>query len=102
MSTDKKSLDIKSFIAKGSGVLKKLRRYSFVLFVVFVAALYGFVVLRISSLSNTQPSSESVAGQVQAAEVPHIDQQAVQQLNSLRNNSVSVQALFNQTRNNPF
>ncbi len=71
-------------------------------FLLFVALLYGFVLLRISNLSNLQPPEEAVNSQVKAAALPHIDQSVVNQLQSLQNNSVNVQALFNQARNNPF
>lgn len=81
---------------------KRARRYSFVAFVIFVVAIYGFVLLRISALGNTQPSDQAVAEQVQAANVPNIDQAVVSQLKALQDNSVNVQSLFDQARTNPF
>lgn len=98
----KQKLDVDSIIEKLSSRLPIVRRYSFVIFLVFVAALYGFVLFRISALSNSQPSAEAVSSQLQAAQIPHIDQSVVNQLQSLQNNSVNVQALFNQSRSNPF
>ena len=97
-----KKPDMKSLRAQASLELEKARRFSAVGFIVLVALLYGFVLLRISSLSNAQPSEDSISGQVKAARVPHIDQSVVDQLESLHDNSVSVQALFNEARNNPF
>ena len=82
--------------------LRRVRRYSLVLFLAFVAVLYGFVLLRINSLTNAQPPSDSVSSKVQAAHVPRIDPAVIKQLQSLQNNSVSVQALFDQARQNPF
>ncbi|HEY5442403.1 MAG TPA: hypothetical protein VIJ68_02610 [Candidatus Saccharimonadales bacterium] len=84
------------------GDLEKLRRYNVVFFLVFVAILYAFVLLRINSLNTAQPSSDAVTSQVQAANVPHIDQTVVHQIQSLQDNSVSVQSLFDQARDNPF
>jgi hypothetical protein len=98
---DKKP-DLKSLIAKASLAVEKVRRFSFFLFIGFVAILYGFVVFRINSLSNAQPSSDSVTSQVKAAQVPHIDKSVVKQLESLHDNSVNVQTLFNEARSNPF
>jgi hypothetical protein len=89
-------------LEKLSGLLKTLRRYAILLFLVFVAGLYGFVVLRVDTLNSAQPSADAVSSQVKAARVPHIDQSVVQQLQSLQDNSVSVQTLFDQARNNPF
>lgn len=95
--------DIKSIIDKLSGDAAMLRRYSFVAFIILVSLLYGFVLFRINSLTNAQPSSSDVEAQTQAsAQVPHIDQAVVQHLKSLQDNSVSVQTLFDQARSNPF
>jgi hypothetical protein len=98
----KEKLDVQKLLTEARGFLQSARRYSFFVFLLFVALLYGFVLLRINALSTAQPSSDAVSSQVQAAEIPHIDQSVVNQLQSLQNNSVSVQALFNQARNNPF
>jgi hypothetical protein len=97
-----KKLDLKSFIAKAGLGVEKIRRFSLILFISFVALIYGFVIFRINSLSNAQPSSESVTSQVKAAQVPHIDKSVVKQIESLHDNSVNVQTLFNEARSNPF
>ena len=80
----------------------KIMRYSLPIFIIFVALIYTFVVFRIHSLSSAQPSDAEVQKQVQAAQIPHIDKAVVQQLESLQDNSVNAQALFNQARSNPF
>ncbi len=97
-----KKPDIKTLLAKTDAVVEKARRFSFLGFVIFVAVLYGFVLLRINTLDNVQPSSDSVTGQVQAARVPRIDKSVAKQLQSLNDNSVNVQTLFNEARSNPF
>ena len=89
-------------LEKASANFLKVRRYSFVIFIIFVAGIYGFVMLRISSLSNLQPSDDAVNSQVQAAQIPKIDQTVVSQLKALQDNSVNVQSLFDQARTSPF
>ncbi len=89
-------------LAKLIARLSVVRRYSFVLFLVFVALLYGFVLFRINTLQAAQPSDSAVSDNVKAAQVPHIDEGVVRQLKSLQDNSVSVQVLFNDARSNPF
>jgi len=81
---------------------EKLRRYSLVLFIIFVGLVYGFLVLRINTLSNQKPTEEAINKQVKAAKIPRIDKSVVKQLESLEDNSVNVQTLFNQARSNPF
>jgi len=82
--------------------LAKVQRYSLLLFLVFVGVLYTIIVMQIHNLSNAQPSTADVDSQVNAAKIPHIDPTVVSQLKSLQDNSVSVQALFNAARDNPF
>ncbi len=100
MNIQKQSLRLG--IDKLSSNIAKFRKYSFLVFIVFLSALYGFVLFRINSLAQAQPSSDAVTSQVKAAQVPRIDPKVVKQLESLKDNSVSVQALFDQARSNPF
>lgn len=95
-------LNLASLLTTARSLAVKFRRYSFLLFVVFVSVLYSFVVFRVNSLVSTEPSPEAVAGHVKAAQVPKIDETVVKQLKSLEDNSVSVQALFDEARRNPF
>jgi len=82
--------------------LQKLHGYAFVIFLVFVSVLYGIIFYQINSLSNAQPSSQDISKQVKAAQLPRIDPAVVNQLQSLQDNSVNVQTLFNEARSNPF
>lgn len=99
--SDKKP-NYRDLLGKLNAGLAKLRRFSFLAFLIFVGLIYGFLVLRINSLSNMEPTDTAVSSQVKAARVPKIDEEVVQQLKSLQDNSVSVQSLFDEARNNPF
>jgi hypothetical protein len=100
MTQEKSSL--KNLLDSSLAMLRRLRRYSLLFFVVFVVLLYGFVMLRINSLTTAQPSSDAVASRTRSAHLLHVDKTVVSQLQSLQDNSVSVKSLFNQARNNPF
>jgi nitrate reductase NapE component len=76
--------------------------YAWLICLVGVVAIYGFLVWRIGTLSNIQPNPADVSAQIKSAQVPHIDQNALKKIQDLQDNSVSVQALFNDARNNPF
>jgi len=97
-----KDLSLKAAISKASLLIEQSKQYSFLAFIIFVALLYGFVFLKIESYKNTEPSDSDVSSQVQAAHIPRINEELVKQLKSLQDNSVSVQTLFNEARNNPF
>lgn len=99
---NKSKLDTKGLVDKLLASLPKLRHYAILAFLILVAAIYGFIVFRISNLSNAQPTADQVSSQVQASRVLHVDKTVVQQLQSLQDNNVSVKALFDQARANPF
>jgi hypothetical protein len=79
-----------------------IKPYIGVLFFILFAAVYGIVILRISALNSAQPPQSDVDAQVQASPSLHIDANAVKQLETLKDNSVNVQSLFEQDRTNPF
>lgn len=91
-----------SLLEKLSYVSHIILRYKFALFLIFIVLLYGLIVFRVNVLNSAHPSAEAVDSQVKSARLPHIDQSVVDQLETLRDNSVNVQALFDQERNNPF
>jgi hypothetical protein len=95
-------LDIKTLPYQATVLVKKVQPYSLAVFLVFVGLIYGFVLFRINSLRGVEPSQDAVSSQVKAARIPHIDPTVVKQLDSLQDNSVSVKALFDEARNNPF
>lgn len=99
---NKEKADIQKFLDRIKRFLPLVRRYSVAAFIVFVVLIYGIVLLRIQTLSSQQPTEEQISSQVRASHIPHIDQSVVQQLQTLQDNSVNVQALFSQARNNPF
>jgi hypothetical protein len=76
-------------------------RYRVVLFVLLIAGLYGFVNYRIQQLTQMPVSDQSVQQQVTNTS-PRIDKAVVRQLESLKDNSVSVKTLFDNARQNPF
>jgi hypothetical protein len=102
MSEQAKKLDIRKLKHTGMELLTRYEQYKLLGFLIFVAIIYGFVWMQINNYNNAGPSSTQVSSQVQAAQIPHINQTVISQLQSLQDNSVSVQALFNQERNNPF
>lgn len=77
------------------------RRYRAVLFIVLIALIYAFLLLRIHALDNV-PAGSSSSAAPSAKPAPHVDKTVVSQLKQLQDNSVNVQALFNDARQNPF
>ena len=96
-----KDLDLKALPAQFAKLGHKLAAIAPLAFFILVAIVFGMLLLRITAYANIQPDSSDVNSEV-AQLTPHIDQKAASQLQSLEDNSVNVQTLFNQARNNPF
>lgn len=94
------NLDLKTVGPALGKLFKRLGAYSALIFFLFVAALYGYIMWRINVYSNAPANQSEVSAKVAAQ--PHIDPTVVQKMQDLQNNSVNVQSLFNQARENPF
>ena len=97
-----KNLSLQELKSKIRVVTKELNRFKLLIFLLFVIAIYGYVYNQINSLYNQQPSQTAVTAINDPIRSALIDKKAVNQLQTLNNNSVNVQALFNQARTNPF
>ena len=97
-----KKLDLQELLDKAQELLDIAKRYSPLLFCVFMVAIYGFVIYRIQLLNMSEPSQADITTKSRTASVPHINPVVLQQLQNLQDNSVSAQTLFNNSRSNPF
>jgi hypothetical protein len=73
-----------------------------VLFLVLLIGLYSFIGWRITTLANAEPDTTAVGLKTEKTSTPHIDQAVVDKVKQLEDNSVNVQTLFDQARQNPF
>ena len=101
MSKDLKDIDLSAAPQVLSQFGKHILRYRILLFVVFVALIYGFIGFRIFVLSDPNTDVSDVDSEVTSL-TPHIDVRVADQLQNLKDNSVNVQTLFDEARKNPF
>lgn len=94
------SINVGDLSTQLKGVGKKIGAYRVFIFFLLAASLYGYILWRINTFSNQPPSQSDVAAK--AAPQPHIDQATLEKIQSLQDNSVSVQTLFDSARQNPF
>ena len=73
-----------------------------VIFIIVLVAMYSFLVLRINTLASSEPSEEEVVEKMLTVKRLRIDQSAVDKILQLQDSNVSVKALFDQFRDNPF
>jgi dephospho-CoA kinase len=69
---------------------------------VVVLLAYTFLVLRINSLSKAGPSEDAITEKLQSVKLPKIDKAIIDKIQQLQDNSVDVQTLFKNARDNPF
>lgn len=81
---------------------KVFLRYAAVLFIILLVGIFGFVGYQVVTARTAQPSDADIAAKIQATPTPHVDPNAVSQLQSLQDNSVNVKSLFDEARSNPF
>lgn len=98
----KSSISLSSIRKSFRDFTHKVGVYKAFSFFLMLAVLYGFIVWRINVLSNAPPSSADLSSASQGASQPQIDQATVGKIQSLQDNSVNVQSLFDQARQNPF
>ena len=82
--------------------VRAVHRYSVVIFLLFLIGIYGFLAWRVVTLDKTEPDPADISAQLKTASVPHIDADVVAKIQALQDNSVSVQSLFDEARQNPF
>jgi hypothetical protein len=95
-------LNIKSLQPIVGGFMHKLQRYAVVLTFLLFTSAYGYVLFTVNSLNDPDVSDTAVAEGAESLPTPRIDEEAVEKLQSLKDNSVNVQSLFDQNRTNPF
>ena len=98
----KQALDKKEIIRQLTDGLETVQRYMVLIYMLLLVAVYGFVLYKVSQLISVQPGDADIQSQIKASETPHVDPTAVSQMQTLKDNSVRVQTLFDQARSNPF
>lgn len=96
------NIEVKDIPARLRDLRAKGRRYIVMAFFIFLALLYGGIIVRINMLNRQEPTEEAVTEKLQNAKRPRIDQDTINKIKELEDNSVEVQSLFKDARNNPF
>lgn len=97
-----KSLDTASFKKQLLHVAHVVNLYRSFIFFLVLTGIYGFIIWRINVLSAAPPSQADLDSAQQSVPRPKISDATVRKLQSLQDNSVRVQTLFNDARQNPF
>lgn len=96
------SIDAEKLTKQFHKLIVELRNHLTILFFLTLTAIYGFLVWRINVLSSAPPSQSDIATATQNVPKPKISEEVVRKLQGLQDNSVRVQSIFNEARQNPF
>lgn len=80
----------------------KLKRYRMFLFIVTFLGIYAFLIIRIDSLTQSEPSIGELGQGPDTIKRLRLDQDSVNKLKELEEQNIEVRALFQQARDNPF
>jgi len=89
-------------IAKLNTAKDFVTRYAVIIFFVGVALVFGFLILRIASYSNYEPSDDQIEESLNTIRTVRLDDEAVQKIEELQDRNISLESLFNNGRDNPF
>ena len=99
---EKKSFNFSEIKEQVSEVVQLLNKNKLYIFILFVALTYGYIYIKMKSADSASPDIAQVQVIANPLAGTKINAQVVQQIQSLQNNSVNVQTLFQNARNNPF
>jgi hypothetical protein len=92
--------NIKNITTQIQPLLEILKRYSVLIFVIAFVGMYSFLITRINSLTQSEPTV--LSAEQQTIQRLKIDQEAVDKILELEEHNIEVKTLFEQARNNPF
>ena len=77
-------------------------KHAIVMSIVVSVCLFGFIVVRIYTLSTAEPSQAQVDDTLNSYKVVSLDPQVVALFRSLQDQNISIESLFDNGRTNPF
>ncbi len=98
----KNDLSLKALKPALAKALRSVRKFAAVLVFLLFTAIYGYTIYQINSLSNPTVDQSAVTSESKALPSPRMDEAAAAKLESLQDNSVNVQSLFDKSRTDPF
>lgn len=96
------NLNTTALLAKLSHVTDGAKRYRVIIFALFFLGLYGYLIMQISSLINSEPPQTVVTDKAQTIKRIRVDQKSIDSLLELEEENIEVKTLFQEARENPF
>lgn len=94
-------LDLKPILKKLKPLLAFVKKDSVGIFLFIVACVFGFLIWRIGTLANAEPSQDAVSETLITVVRPKIDQNSIKKIQDLQDQNIDIKSYFSD-RNNPF
>ncbi len=96
------NIDKDTLLTKLRPLISLSRRHAVLIGIIIFATLYGYIIIRVSTLANTTPAETEVTQKVDAVPHPKIDKETAKKIENLEDQNINVQAIFKEARENPF
>ena len=96
------NLDLKTIKIKIKPLISILSKYYAAFFLMIAVFLYAFLILRIGSLSNIEPTEDEISSRLKTVVRPRIDPEAIKKIQELKAQKIDIDAAFTSDRSNPF
>ncbi len=97
-----KDIDVKQLGTIGKSALHVLQKYVGFIFIIGTLLIYAFLVFRISTLAQMEPTEDAVLENTKNVKRLKLDQNSISKIEELEDQSIGVQSLFETARDNPF
>lgn len=98
----KPTLSKEALTAHWATLARRLNRYRLFLFILAFLSIYGFLIVRVNSLTHGEPPPVAAGESLDAVRRLRLDQASINKLQALEAQNIEVRALFQQARDNPF
>lgn len=93
--------DTKPILKRLRPIIKFVRKDSVLIFLLIVAAIFGFLIWRIGSLAGAEPTEDATTERLQTVVRPKIDPTSIKKIQDLEDQNIDISSYFSD-RNNPF
>lgn len=95
-------LDTSTILEQLSVIARLLRQHAAIICLIVFAVIYGYIITAASGLSQQQPSDDAIKKELKQVAKPKVDESVAQTMLGLEDRNVSIRAIFEDARANPF
>lgn len=94
--------DLKKTLERIKPIITLLKRYVVMIFILGFLGVYTYLVMRVNTLVQTEPTTDQLSEKLKDIKRTKIDQSAIKSIEQLQDQNIEVKSLFEHARDNPF